>query len=79
MRNNGIHVKGEKQSTWTWKVLDLTGSKERCVATYRYQRVAIPHARAIAKRKKCELVIHGRNGKIRRKDSFGRDPRHVKG
>ena len=27
-----------------------------------------------AKKKKTEVVIHGRNGKIRSKDSYGNDP-----
>lgn len=38
------------------------------------QKEAIDIARDIAINQKSELVIHGRNGKIRDKDSFGNDP-----
>ena len=38
------------------------------------QRQAIEEGRTIAQHKQAELVIHGRDGKIRDKDSFGRDP-----
>lgn len=34
------------------------------------QRAAVP----IAKREKTEVVTHGRDGKIRDSDSYGRDP-----
>ncbi|MFC4484303.1 DUF2188 domain-containing protein [Cupriavidus campinensis] len=32
-----------------------------------------------AKADKVELLIHGRDGQIRECNSFGHDPRHVKG
>ena len=35
---------------------------------------AIERAKQIAKNKKSELVIHGKDGKIKDKDSFGNDP-----
>ena len=38
------------------------------------QRQAIEEARAIAQHQRSELVIHGSDGKIRDKDSFGPDP-----
>lgn len=38
------------------------------------QKEAIQIAREIAIHQHSELVIHGRDGKIRAKDSFGRDP-----
>jgi len=38
------------------------------------QKEAINAAREIAINQKSELVIHGRNGQIRDKDSFGNDP-----
>ena len=38
------------------------------------QQQAIDRAREIVKRQHTELVIHGRNGKIREKDSYGNDP-----
>jgi len=38
------------------------------------QREAIAKAREIAINQRSEVVIHGRNGKIRDKDSYGNDP-----
>lgn len=35
---------------------------------------AVGRAREIAKNMKTELVIHGKDGKIKDKDSFGNDP-----
>ena len=43
------------------------------------QKVAINIAREIAKNQQSELVIHKKNGTIRDKDSFGNDPRVIKG
>jgi hypothetical protein len=38
------------------------------------QKEAITVAREIAKNNQSELVIHGKDGKIRDKDSYGKDP-----
>lgn len=38
------------------------------------QADAIDAARTIAQNQRSEVVIHGRDGRIRDKDSFGRDP-----
>lgn len=38
------------------------------------QKEAIEEAREIAKHQKSEVVVHGRDGKIRDKDSYGNDP-----
>lgn len=43
------------------------------------QKEAIQVGREFAKKEKAELVIHGENGKIRQKDSFGNDPYPAKG
>ncbi len=49
------------------------GSTSFTVITER-QKDAIIVAREIAKNNKSELIIHGRDGKIRDKDSYGNDP-----
>ncbi|NOT41808.1 MAG: DUF2188 domain-containing protein [Alphaproteobacteria bacterium] len=51
----------------------------RVASTFRKQSDAIDAARAIAQRQHSELVIHGRDGKIRDKDSHGQDPYPPKG
>lgn len=62
---NGWAVKGE-------------GSKKFTVITDT-QRDAITVARGIAKSNKSELLIHGKDGKIRDRDSYGNDPNPPKG
>ena len=57
---NGWAVKGE-------------GSKKFTVIT-ETQRDAITVARGIAKNNRSEIVIHGKDGRIRDKDSYGNDP-----
>ena len=37
------------------------------------QKKAIQRGREIAKRQRSELLIHGRDGKIREKNTYGRD------
>jgi hypothetical protein len=41
----------------------------------RTKKEAIDIARLIAKSQRSELVIHGRNGRIQDRDSYGRDAR----
>lgn len=47
---------------------------ERASSVHPTQRQAIDAGRDAAKVERSELVIHGRDGKIRDKDSFGSDP-----
>lgn len=55
-----------------WQVKGDGNSKTTARTTT--QKEAIHIAREIAIHQHSELVIHGRNGQIRAKDSFGRDP-----
>lgn len=43
------------------------------------QKQAIKIARSIAINQKSELIVHGTNGQIRAKSSFGNDPYPPKG
>jgi len=43
------------------------------------QEEAIRVARNIAKNQNSELLIHGTNGRIRNKNSYGNDPKNIKG
>jgi uncharacterized protein YdaT len=47
---------------------------QKCSSVHKTQKAAIESARDIAKNQKSEVVIHGRDGKIRDKDSYGNDP-----
>ena len=60
-----------------WQVIGA--GNERPTKVLDTQKKAIEIARQIAINQQSELVIHGRNGQIRDKDSFGNDPRNIKG
>ena len=45
----------------------------RTVSTHRTQRRAIEIGTRLARRTGAELVTHARNGRIRSKDSYGRE------
>lgn len=47
---------------------------ERATSVRTTQSEAIGAARDIARNQQSELLIHGRNGQIRERDSFGGDP-----
>ncbi|WP_312414328.1 DUF2188 domain-containing protein [Shinella sp.] len=52
---------------------------ERATAVYDTQREATSRAREIAQNQHSELLVHGQNGRIRQKDSFGKDTYPPKG
>lgn len=60
-----------------WQVKGAGNSKATKVTTT--QQEAIKIARNIAKNQASELIIHGKNGQIRQKDSQGNDPSNIKG
>lgn len=60
-----------------WAVKGAGNSKATKVT--KTQKEAADVGRGIAKNQKSELLIHGRNGQIREKDSHGNDPRSIKG
>ncbi len=51
----------------------------RASSVHSTQAEAIARGRELAKAEQSELLIHGRDGKIREKDSHGPDPRRIKG
>lgn len=51
----------------------------RASSVHETQKEATSAAREIAKRQGVELFIHGRDGKIRERDSHGNDPHPPKG
>ncbi len=52
---------------------------ERPSSVHDTQREAIDRARGVARNQGSELFIHGRNGRIRERDSHGSDPFPPKG
>lgn len=60
-----------------WQVKGAGNSKATAVT--KTQAEAITIAKSIAKNNKSEVVIHGTNGRIREKNSYGNDPFPPKG
>lgn len=55
-----------------WKVKGA--GKSNASSSHKTQKAAIKAGRQKAKKNNSELVIHGKSGKIRDKDSYGNDP-----
>ena len=51
----------------------------RASGTFATQREAIEHGRSLAQNQRTELFIHGRDGRIRERNSYGGDPNPPKG
>lgn len=60
-----------------WQVKGAGNS--RATVRTNTQKEAIDVARVIAQNQRSEVLIHGTNGKIRAKDSYGNDPYPPKG
>jgi uncharacterized protein YdaT len=54
-------------------------NNEKATKVVDTQREAIKIAREIAINQQTELVVHGKNGQIREKNSYGNDPADIKG
>lgn len=69
-----IHVKPKGEE---WAVQSAGSAKNyRVVST---QKEAIEIGKSVAKNNKSELIIQGKNGKIREKNSYGNDNYPPKG
>ncbi len=64
------HVTPHPNGGWQVK----GAGNEKATAKTSTQKEAIEIAKCIAENQKSEVVIHGRNGQIRDKDSYGNDP-----
>ncbi len=58
--------------TGGWAVVGEGNGRDTSV--HQRQSQAIERAREIAQHQRSEVVIHGRDGKIRDKNSYGNDP-----
>ena len=68
MSKKNISVGPSGQGTWN---VDRGGTT---ISRHRTQATAIDKATPIAKREQTDLIIKGRDGRIRSKDSYGPDP-----
>jgi len=73
MAKNNKHVVPNANGGW-----DVKSGGQR-ISHHNTQKAAINLAKGIAKADRTEVVTHGRDGKIRAKDSYGNDPFPPKG
>ena len=69
------HVTKRPDGNWQYKEIHNT----RATGITTTQSQAVEAARAVAIKQRAEVVIHGRNGQIREKNSYGNDPFPPKG
>lgn len=74
MSKKGQHVVPNKGA---WSVKKAGASKAS--STHATQAEAIKAATKVAQNQKTELYIHGRDGRIRERNSYGNDPHPPKG
>ena len=52
---------------------------QRATSVHKTQAEAIKEARDIAQNQKSEMLLHGKNGQIRERNTYGNDPYPPKG
>jgi hypothetical protein len=76
-KQGDVHVvSGDKG--WLVEV-EGSGAKRRARSTHRTQAAAWKEAKKVARGSKSEALLHGRDGKIRERNTYGQDPRRTKG
>jgi hypothetical protein len=66
--NNNVHIV-PSDGGWDVKVEGRGGAQR-----FPTQREAIQAGRRLAQGNRSENIVHGRDGRIRQRDSYGRDP-----
>jgi hypothetical protein len=75
MHRKDVHVVPRTAGGWAVK-RPGAGRSSKVTET---QRQAIEAGKKIAERESSELVVHGKDGRIREKNSYGNDPYPPKG
>jgi len=70
MAKNTQHIVKSPDGGWAVR----KGGSSKATKIHVTQKGAIDHGRAIAKGQGAELYIHSKDGRIREKDSYARDP-----
>ena len=74
MPRKGLHVV-PRDGKWAFR----KAGADRIARMFATQREAVQAARDIARNQGTELYVHGRDGRIRERDSYGKDPFPPKG
>jgi hypothetical protein len=75
MAKKGQHVVPSASGGWSVR----KAGSARATKTFDSQQDAIKAATEIAKNQRTELYVHGRDGRIRERNSYGTDPRPSRG
>ncbi len=75
MSKKGQHVVRSASGGWAVKKAGAT----KATSIHRTQEEAVKAANTIARNQKTEVYIHGKDGRIRERNSFGNDPFPPKG
>ena len=70
MSKRSWHVVPNPKGGWSVR----HAGAERATRVFHTQQEATKSARTIARKERTELYVHGRDGTIRHKDSYGVDP-----
>jgi hypothetical protein len=71
----GVHITPREDGRWS-VIRDGAG---RASSVHDTQAAATSAGRDTARREETELYVHGRDGRIRDRDSYGNDPHPPKG
>lgn len=75
MSKKNYYVVIKPQGGWAVK----KGGSQRASAVTGTQKESIEIGKGLAKKSKGELTIQGRDHKFREKNSYGNDPKNIKG
>jgi hypothetical protein len=75
MAKSPVHITPRGGQGWAV----IRQGNERATSLYSTQAQAAQAGRDIARRDHVEILIHGRDGQIRARDSYGHDPYPPKG
>jgi Uncharacterized protein conserved in bacteria (DUF2188) len=74
-RQGDVHVLRDKNGGWLVRVEGALRPR----STHESQAQASRAGRELARKNRSELFVHGPDGKIRERSTFGRDPRQTEG
>lgn len=74
-KKKGVHITPRDDGQWNV----VRDGAQRASSVHATQADATGAGRDTARREKTELIIHGRDGRIRDRDSYGGDPHPPKG
>ena len=74
MAKGGVHVVPSEKG---WQVKVEADGRSRSV--HGIQSEALLAVREMARRSKTELLVNGRDGRVRERNTYGKDPRRSKG